>query len=283
MQGETQTTNTSKPWGPQADLFRRAMRDATGLYKNPNKPYSMVVPFSKQSESGMRDIMSTARANDGTDGLSGNLQGIINNGGFNDQQLGALNNWESLANSDYNFNANPGSQGVLDSILRDTRNNVNLNAASAGRYGSGLHQGRLAQDIGDTSSQFRMNDYNSWLGRKDAANSNMFNAAQAGQGNMLSAFQGLQAPAAAKIGVGQSREDFIRRQLDDRARRQNLPWENLQKLLAVGSGTGSYGTSTATAPGPSPFLQGLGIAGTAGNFMFGTKPMETGGLMGLLK
>lgn len=283
MDGQTQTQTTSQPWGPQANLFRGAIKDAQSLYSNPQKPFSMVVPFSKQTRSGFNDIMGAANANSGPNGLSGNLQGIINNGGFNDQQLGALSNWQNTANSSYDFNANPGSQGVLDAILRDTRNNVNLNAASAGRYGSGLHQGRLAQDIGDQSSQFRMNDYNSWLGRRDAANSNLFNAVQAGQGNMLSAFQGLQAPAQAKIGVGSSYEDLMRRQLDDRARVQNLPWENLQKLLAVGSGTGNYGTSTATAPGPSPFLQGLGLAGTAGSFLFGSNPMASQGLLGMLK
>lgn len=281
--GTQQTQTTSQPWGPQQGLFKRAIRDANRLYSNPGKPFSMLVPHAKQSTQAFGNLTDMANDNSGDQGLQGNLQGIINNGGFNNEQRGALNNWQSLANSSYDFNANPGAQGVLDSILRDTRNAVNLNTAAAGRSNSGLHQGRLAQDIADTSSNFRMNDYNSWLGRRDAANSNLFNAAQAGLGNMTAAYGGMAAPQQTLLGVGGAYEDLDRRVKDERARLQNLPWENIQKLLAVGSGAGSYGTSTATSPGPNPFLQGLGIAGTLGNFAFGTNPMASQGILGLLK
>jgi hypothetical protein len=94
---------------------------------------------------------------------------------------------------------------------------------------------------------------------------------------MQAAYQGLQAPEQTALGVGASFEDLKRRQLDDRARINNLPWENIQKLLAASAGAGNYGMSTTQAPGPSPFLQALGMAGTAGNFLWGS---GTGGLLG---
>lgn len=280
--GEQTTTSVQKPPGYQSRIYRTAANDAMKMYRQGigTNPGSMVVPYSKQSTGAFEDLMRTSRKNSDGRGLSGELQNIINGGGFNDQQQDALGNWQDTANSTYDFNANPGSQGVLDSILRDTKDAANLNAAAGGRYGSGLHQGRLSQDVGDVSSQFRMNDFNSWLGRKDSANSNLFNGAQAGLGNMQSAYQGLQAPAQTALGVGTAQEDLKRRTLDDRARVANEPWTHLQRLLAAGGGMGSYGTTTSTAPGQNPWLTAIGIGGTVGNLAFGTNPMASGGLLG---
>ena len=283
MGSGTQTTvASSDPWQPAQGALQMGLRDATRAYKRGigANTGNMVVPYSKQSMGAFESLMDMSNANSGGQGLSGNLQGIINNGGFNSQQKGALDNWQNLANSEYDFNANPGSQGVLDSIIRDTKDAANLGAAAAGRYGSGMHQGRLAQDVGDVSSQFRMNDFNTFLGRRDAANSNLFNGAQAGIGNMTSAFQGMQAPQQAALGVGSAMEDLKRRQLDERARVANLPWDQIGKLMNVGNLGGQYKTTTATSPGPNPFLQALGMGATAGNLMFGA-PAMSGGLTGL--
>lgn len=277
-------TTTAKQTAPayQRKLFKTAANDALDFYKGGAglNTGSMVVPYSNQSMGAFKDLMKTSRQNSDGRGLSGEMKDIIKGGGFNDYQTGALNNWQNTANSNYDFNANPGSQAVLDSILRDTKDAVNLNVAAGGRYGSGLHQGRLAQDIGDTSSQFRMNDYNSWLGRRDAANTSLFNGAQAGLGNMQAAYQGLQSPQQTALGVGSAMEDLKRRTMDDRARQINQPWEHLQRLLAAGGGMGSYGTTTTQAPGPNPLLTALGIGGTAGSFLFGSNPMASQGLMG---
>lgn len=275
------TTSSSEPWGPQKKAGSLGIRDAMRAYKGGfgSNTGSMVVPWAKQTQQGMGGTMDVANQNAGMNGMGGQFQDIINNGGFNDYQKGSLDNWQKTANSAYDFNANPGSQGVLDSILRDTTNSVNGNAAAAGRYGSGVHQGRLAQDVGDQSSQFRMNDFNTFLGRKDAANSNLFNGAQTGMSNMTSAYAAQKQPYQDMMGIGSMNEDLKRRQLDDRARINNLPWENIQKLLAASSGAGNYGTTTTQAPGPNPFLQGLGMAGSAGNFLWGS---GTGGLLGQL-
>jgi hypothetical protein len=276
---QTQTTQ-SEPMPYQSKLFKQTARDAMRLYGQGGgmNTGSMVVPWAKQTQQAQGGIMDMAGANT-EGGMNPQLQGIINNGGFNNQQMGALDNWQKTANSDYSFDANPGSQGVLDSILRDTRNSVNANAAGAGRYGGGMHQGRMAQDIGDISSQYRSNDYNTFLGRKDAANQNLFNGAQAGMGNMSAAYQGMKSPYQDMMGVGAMNEDLRRRLMDDQARMINLPWEQISKLQAVGSGMGNYGTSTTQSPAANPFLQALGMGATGANLMFGSQP---GGIMGLL-
>lgn len=278
----TQTT-TQKNTAPsyQRDLFKTAARDAMRFYKGGAglNTGSMVVPYSKQSMGAFQDLSKMARGGAG-DALSANMKDIIKGGGFNDPQTNVLQNWQSQINTPYAMNED--SKAVLDAALRDTQDAVNLNAASAGRYASGLHQGRLAQDIGDVSSRFRMQDYQNDLARKDALSSNLFNAAQAGMGNMSAAYQGMQAPQQTMLGVGAAQEDLKRRVLDDRSRIQNLPWEHVQRLLAAGGGMGSYGTTTTQAPGPNPLLTTLGGLGTVGNFLWGTQPMQQQGLLGVL-
>lgn len=284
--GTTTTQSTNDPWAPAQPLLKKGLKAANQAFSGGYgaNTGSMVVPFSKQSMDAFGNLEGIAGANSNGQGMSGNMQGIIDNGGFNNQQMGALSNWQNTANGSYDFNSNPGSQGVLDSILRDTRDAVNLNASAAGRMGGGLHQGRLAQDIGDASSQFRMNDYNTFLGRKDAATSNLFNGAQSGLANMQSAYGGLQAPEQTRLGVGSAFEDLKRRQLDDRARISNLPWDQIGKLMNVGNLGGQYTTTTSQAPGPNPFLQalggvsmGAGLLGGMGLFGGGSAPAGMSG------
>ncbi len=312
MPGGTQTTNTnttSKPYKGSVDLIDRALKDAFNLYKGGvgNDVYtgSLVVPMSNQDTQAYDNLTHIANRNSGDRGLQGNLQGIINKGGFNGYQSGALSNMQrqmqqlgpnglsdaqdsamrnfrQLANSDYSLDANPGARGVLKGEIRDATDAVNLNASAAGRYGSGVHEGVLAKNIGDISNNFRYNDFNNFLGRKDAANSGMaslgqqgvqnrqglssslFNAGQAGLGNMTQAYQGLQAPEQTRLGVGSAYDDLMKRTMDDQKRifdqTQNSGWDAISRLLGVAGLNGQYKDTTGTtvAPGPNPFLQGLG-------------------------
>lgn len=269
--GSTQTTTTqtdNSPWGPARGALRTGLRDAMQAYQqgigSQVDTRSRVVPMAQQTSRGYNQLTNMANRNTGQQGLQGNLQGIINRGGFNNWQMNSLRGLRDTANSDYDFNANPGSQRVLQDIRGDVRDSVNLNAAAAGRYGSGTHEGVLAREIGDVSSQFRMNDYNNWLGRRDAAQSNMFNAAQAGIGNMTNAYQGMQQPVQSRLAVGSAYEDLQRRMIDDRSRifdaQTNAPWNQIGRLMQVGNLGGQYQSSTGTtqAPGQNPFLTAAG-------------------------
>lgn len=318
-ENKTTTQGTSQPYKQSQPLLNTILGDASRAYSQGigSQPYtgSTVVPFSQQTMQAQKGIMQSANQNaNGANGLNANAQDIIKGGGFNNYQRGALNNmqgqlsqlggnglsnaqddalsnYRTLANGNYNPNANPGSQGVLDAALRDQSNAVNLNAAAAGRYGSGVHEGVLAQKAGDLSNSFRYNDFNNWLGRKDAANAGMaslgqqgvqnrqglsssiFNAGQAGLGNMTSAYQAQQMPYQAMAGVGSQMEDLGTRSMNDRLRiwneTQNAPLKNFQNYLGIAGLNGQFNNTsqTTTSPGQNPFLTALGGVGLLSSFL----------------
>lgn len=258
MGGSTQTsTQTAKPYGPLKPLLNMAIKGGMEAFKQGYgaNTGSNVVPMSRFTEQANDNLIDIARQNSGGRGLQRQYQGIINRGGFNAPMKQALRGFRQTANAEYNPNANPGFQGVLDATLRDAETSVNKSASAMGRYGSAIHQGQLGRTTGDIANQMRSADFNTFLNRKDQATAALGNLGQAGINNLGTAYQGMLAPEQTRLGVGQSYEDLYRRQIDDRNRVQNLPWEQLSKLLAVGSGTGSYNTTITEAPGPSPLLQ----------------------------
>jgi hypothetical protein len=284
MSGGTQTSvSEAKPYGPLKPLLKTSIKDALSAYKQGigANAGSMVVPFSRQTERAFDGIMGAAGRNaKAGNGLTNQLQDTIKQGGFNDYQQNALRGIQNTATGGYNPNKS-GFQDVMRAMQDDAQDQVNLSASAAGRYGSGVHQGAVADAVGDIANQMRMSDFRNYQTDKSAAQSNLFNAGQAGLGNMTSAYQGMKMPYTDMMGVGSAREDQYKRFLDDKARVGNLPWEQLSKLLAVGSGTGSYNTTSTTAPGPNPFLQTLGMGATGANLLFGNQAMS-GGILGLL-
>lgn len=257
-QGTQTTQSTNDPWKPAQGILKKGLNAADKAFSGGYgaNTGSMVVPYAKQSMQAFGNLEGIAGANSNGQGMSGQAQNIINNGGFNNQQMGVLNDWRSQLDTPYSMNED--SANVLSALQRDTMGAADLGAAAAGRYGSGLHQGRRTQDVGDISSQFRMSDYQNDLSRKDAIRGNLFNGANAGLANMQSAYGALQAPETTRLGVGSAFEDLNRRQKDDMARRANLPWDQIGKLMNVGNLGGQYSTTTTQAPGPNPFLQALG-------------------------
>jgi hypothetical protein len=267
----TQTTNNA-PWSGSQPALQQSIGAAqsyfdrgigAGVYGD-----STVVPWDAKTTQGMNAITNQANANLGGNGLSGQLQGVINNGGYNPAQLDALNNTRTVANSTFNINEDPGFQQVVDLA----RNNVNAGASGAGRYGGGMREQNIVGAVGDLGAR----QYQAFQQRKDAANSNLFNMGQTGFGNLGTAYSGMQAPANSLMQVGAMNEDYATRQMNDKLRifneQQNKPWENLSRLNAIASGAGQLGSSqTTSAPGQNPFLQSLGYgltgAGLLGGFL----------------
>lgn len=272
-----QTTQaTSEPWKAAQPALKTAVSGAQDLYKKGvgGKVYegSTVIPWDQQTKQGMGAIQQGANANIGGAGLSGQYQGVIDNGGYNAAQLGALNNTRDVANSSFDVNSNPAFQDVLRQSTEAATNAVNNSTASAGRYGSGTHQGTLGSTVGDLTSRMVGQEYNNWQGRKDAANSNMFNMGQAGFGNLGAAYQGMQAPATSLMQIGGMNEDLATRQMNDKLRvfneKQNKPWDQLGRLNAIASGAGQMGgTQTQTQPGQNPFLSALGYGATGAGLL----------------
>lgn len=261
MSGDNKTTTTSNnaPYKAAQPLLDKGMGDALKQYNSGSlvKPNTMstVVPFAQQTTQGMSSLGNLANANSGGQGLSGQYQNIINNGGYNQEQQDALSGIRQTANSTYDMNANPGFANVLQQAQDAATGSVNGLAAGMGRYDSGTHQGVLGKTVGDVTGNLVSNDFNNWLGRRDSAQQQLFNAGQQGQSNLGNAYTGAQAPANTQMQLGAMNEDLYGRTLNDQLRianeRQNAPLANIQALLAAANGAGSYGTNTQTAQGPS--------------------------------
>lgn len=264
--GTQTTTQNSEPWGPAQDALKLGIKDATQLYKDGigGSVYtgSTVIPWSKQTTSGMGGLMDLARANINGKGIVSSAQDIMNQGGFNDQQLaamkglttagsrndalykslgangltgiqdGALAGYKSglgdlnalmkslgangltsdqdIALKSYRdtatskFDYSPDFQKVLDASLADARAGVNANASAAGRYGSGVAQGVMADKLGRISNEARLGEYRDFQDRKDAANSSLAGLAQTGLGNRTGGLQLGQSFNSAIAGLGQT-------------------------------------------------------------------------------
>lgn len=269
----TQTTNNA-PWSAAQPALKQSIGAAQNLYNSGvgAQPYtdSTVVPWDAKTTQGMNAITNSANANIGGQGLSGQLQGVINSGGYNPAQLDALGNTRNLANS--SWSVSPELQKIIDQTNSDANTNVSLNTSGAGRYGSGLGNVAVADAVSKNTNNLLYNDLNSFNSRKDAANSNLFNMGQTGFGNLGTAYSGMQAPANSLMQVGAMNEDLATRQLNDKLRifneQQNKPWENLSRLNAIASGAGQLGGSQTTSqPGQNPFLTALGYGATGAGLL----------------
>lgn len=280
MSGKQTTTqaSTSEPWKPAQPALQTGLTDAQNLYKagigGQVNTQSNVVPFAQQTTQAMNAGQNMANQNIGGQGLSGQYQGIINNGGFNSQQQEALGGIRNTANAAFD----PMNQAGFGSVLKQAQDAaggaVNQQAAGMGRFGGAAHQGILAKSVGDVTGNLLNNEWNNFNSRQSAAQNQLFNAGQTGMGNLGSAYQGMQAPLDTLGKIGASYEDLAGRQITDRNRifdaQNNMPWDQLARLNGVASGMGSMGgtsSGTATTPGANPFGQVAGgLLGLSGLF-----------------
>jgi hypothetical protein len=169
---------------------------------------------------GINDVFSAYGTAQPT--LNRAVQGTSNIAGQLENKFGASQGGASLAQDHWSnilkggfLSGNPQLQSIIDSSAGDIRNAVGANYAGAGRYGSGMHDGAVAREVGDMSSQLRYGDYNNQLGRMDQAASAASNAnagdaqialgALGQQGNLpFAGMQNLSSSLAALFNGGQS-------------------------------------------------------------------------------
>lgn len=269
---KTTQTTTNAPYKAAQPLLDKSMGDALKQYNNGGlvKPNTMstVVPYAQQTTQAMGGLQSLGQANTGGQGLSGQYQGIIDSGGYNQEQQDALSGIRSTATGQFDPNGNPAFQQVLQQAQDAASNAAKLNASGAGRYGSGTHQGVMAKQVGDLTARMVGDEYRNWQGRQDQAQQQLFNAGQQGQTNVGNAYQGMQDAYNPLMQVGAMNEDLAGRTLNDALRitqeKQNLPLANIQALQGIASGAGNLGSSTATAQGPSNTFSNIAGAGLGG-------------------
>ena len=144
MSGKQTTTqaSTSEPWKPAQPALQTGLTDAQNLYKagigGQVNTQSNVVPFAQQTTQAMNAGQNMANQNIGGQGLSGQYQGIINNGGFNSQQQEALGGIRNTANASFD----PMNQAGFGSVLKQAQDAaggaVNQQASGMGRLAA-LH------------------------------------------------------------------------------------------------------------------------------------------------
>lgn len=271
------TASSSEPWKAAQPALQQSLTGAMNIAGNPGwfEPYkgSTVVPWDTQTQQGMGGI--GFRADHLGNDIDNNYNMVNANakqGGLNDIQRGVVGRLTDQATGQFDVNSNPGFQSVLKQSLDSAGNAVNMNAAAAGRYGSGTHQGVAGKTAGDITGNLVSQEYNDFKNRRDAANSGLFNAGQQQQSNintnnnaLLNAYQNTLVPFQDKINIGGMNEDLATRQLNDQIRiqqgMQQAPKSAVEWLNAISSGAGSLGgTQGSTAQGPkaNPFGQVLG-------------------------
>lgn len=268
-QNKSTQQSTSEPWKPAQPMLQNNLNLASNMQKagigGAVNTASNVTPFAQQTTDAMGSAESLARANMGGQGLSGQYQNVINSGGFNSPQMDAVQGMRSTATGSFNPYDNAGFGSVLRQAQDSAANAVNASASMAGRYGGGSHQGMLAKSVGEVTGGLLNNEWNNFNARRDAAQSNLFNAGQQGLGNIGAAFQGMQAPLDTLGKVGGAYEDLFTRQINDRNRifdsLNNAPLNSLMNYNAIYAGNGALGgttSGTATSPGANPFATGAG-------------------------
>lgn len=277
MGGSNKTTQTSTntPYPAAGKIYDKTMGDALALYNKGElvKPLDMstVVPYDQQTKTAMSGLQGIGQANTGGQGLSGQLQGIIDAGGYNDNQMTALNGIRDTATGEFDINSNPAFAQVRQRAMDAASNAAALNASGAGRYGSGTHTNAAATAVGNVAADMDLGEYRNFQNRQDAARTQLFNAGQQGQANLGSAYEGLQGAYNPLLQVGAMNEDLAGRTLNDQLRiaqeKANAPLANLQAANAIAGGAGNLGSSTATAQGPNSTMSNILGAGLGGASM----------------
>jgi hypothetical protein len=185
------------------------------------------------------------RAVQGTSSIAGQLENKF--GGSSATAGLAQDHWSNILKGGF-LSGNPQLQSIIDSSAGDIRNAVGANYAGAGRYGSGMHDGEVARQVGDMSSQLRYGDYNNQLGRMDQA-----------------------ASAAANANAGDAQIA-----LGALGQQGNLPFAGMTNLSSSLAALFNGGSSQSTTYGPNPWIGALGGAAGAAATYFSDERLKKG-------
>ena len=283
QQNTSSQTQSTQPFAGAQKGINTVLNDAFNSYRagdfagytGPTTP-----SFSNQTMQGFRGMERNADL--ATPGFRQSFQAGVDQirNPLSQAQQTSLDQYGSLARGDHMGKANP----YLDQLIKQGQDSaqgaVNRQAAGMGRYGSGVHQGSIARQLGEIETGARFNDYNTQLGRQDAAMAAQANLGQQSVQNRMAAqqmlpglYQGMNAPAETRRMVGLEFENQRQNLINDQIRRANMPYDQLMKLSGLMGIAAPYSSTQSsgvtTQPGPSPFLQGLGGIGMLGSFFGG--------------
>lgn len=272
------TSGTNEPWKDAQPALKQGLNEAQNLFSSGGnfQPYtgSTVVPYSDQTMAGANAIQGQAQtALDNPNSATGKplsfYGGLYDTGGLSSQQQAVQPMLEKTASGAELNQTSPVFQSMLDKAAQDARNGVNLSMSAAGRYGSGMHTDALGRSITNAQAPMLLSNYNTELGRMDAARGALSGLGQQGIANQGMASEAMpgawatgQLPATDLMKVGSMYEDLAGRTMGDQQRifqeTQQAPLSAVEWLNSIASGAGSLGGSqsqTVAQPAPNPFLQ----------------------------
>ncbi len=312
MGSKTQTSESS-PWQPAQSRLITSMEDADKLYKQGIGGRSWTglttAPMSRDQTGGLDSMRNVATGfQPWMNSAAGRLDSIANSAtsnpdlaqarGYMQAAVGgygapSTGNIDAIGAAGMRGAADPAFNQALDIASRKAREQVDLSASGAGRYGSGIHQGNVAREIADIQTGARANQYNigqdralSAFGasagiqgqnadRRIGAANNLFGYGQNDVANRLNAFDRMGSaydlalrPGQTSYDIGQLYRDEAQNVLNDQMRQfddsQNLPWQQLARYNAIAQGMGGLGGTTTQRQqrGFGDFLGSLiGLAG----------------------
>lgn len=216
--GTTTTSQKNEPWGPAQPYLKGALGDAANWYSSPYGrdpfPGSTVVPFSPYTEQALGST-----ANRATQGSA--------------VQRAGSNQLLNTINGDY-LNNNPYLDKTFDLAAGKMRSSLDSQFNQGGTYGSSLHEGARADQLGDLATKIYGGNYESERQRQMQG---MLFAPQQAESD-YSDFNHMAE-------VGQSYEGQAGKNLQDVMNRynfyQNAPYARLQQLSGLVNPAGALG------------------------------------------
>lgn len=303
--GDTTTTSEPPKWAEplfekSADVAMRLYKDNEGFHSYPGET---TVNPSAATQQGIQGLIDTANSDTLGNAPIGLANSVFSNGGLSSGARGAAQSLyqgeqgptaaqqylTGMANGDM-LNGDPYFQNVLERETQKTADAVNRQFAGAGRYGSGVHQGTLADSIGDMRMKalsdnygrergYQMQAIQGLMGDENSRASRRLANVQAGAGiesqglnnalGYIGALPTMQENRVfdenLKLQAGSMQDQQAQADLNDRIRKfteQDMRgWTRLGALQAAASGSaGPYGmttTSQQTGFNPLSLLSGI--------------------------
>lgn len=212
MGGSTSTSKQQYPSfveGFAKDMFKdasKAFNKGPSYYKG-----STVTPFSTETTGAQDGMMSLAGANTGTNGMGGNLQDIMTNGGFNKGQLEVMGQMRGLADNSglaQLINDTNGMTRAQNDAYSGLQNTV---AGNNNAFQQTFDQGGLTADQGLVADKYRAG-MNEEFGTDANYNRLKQNALDTGAQAVTA-----QAARAGRYGGGANQNILSRNQMDTAA------------------------------------------------------------------
>lgn len=235
--GNTTTTTKSSPWEGQQPYLKFQFQQARDLYDKGGPSYfpgTTLAPTDPATTEAL--ALQQRRAENGSP--------LTN---------AAQNTYLDTINGTYlDPNSNPYLDQTFEKAAGEGRSLLDAQFSGAGRYGSGAHQGSLANLYSDLGNQIYGGNY-------QAERARQLNAANTAPQLAATDYQDIGALGQ----VGAERQNLAQQDINDQIQRynyeQNLPYNTLANYASlVGGNYGSSQTTTQPYYGSSPLGTGLG-------------------------